>query len=171
VKADAFINDKFVRTCNDPSDQKNSSACYAHAVAAVLHMSLFHIVGREGGCLSIEEIQERILKEFPAQTGGRNVEEVLMTATTWYRLRFGKVDEEGARHAVLRRRPVLTTFRLSSSDWDQFGDYFDKTAATCSSVLTRGRMAPYHSEPDDGGHASRAKWRSRSFLRRVLAGE
>jgi hypothetical protein len=127
VKVDAFINDNFVRTCNDPSDQKKSSTCYAHAAAAVLHMSLLRTVGCEGDCLSIEEIRKRILKEFPAQTGGRNVEEVLTAATTWYPLRFRKVDEEGAHQAVLRRRPVLTTFRLSSSGWDEFSDYFDET--------------------------------------------
>ncbi|PMD24550.1 hypothetical protein NA56DRAFT_566863 [Hyaloscypha hepaticicola] len=153
VQVDAFIDDKFVRTCNDPSDQGNSSTCYAHATAAVLHMSLLRIVGREGGCLSIETIRKRILKEFPAKAGGQNVKQVLTAATAWYRLRFREVDEEGARQAVLRRRPVLTTFRLSSSGWDKFCEHFEETAATRCSTLTRDHMAPHRSGPDGGGHA------------------
>ena len=74
-------------------------------------------------------------------------------ATAWYRpLRFRKVDEEGARQAVLHRRPVLTTFCLSRSGWATFSQHFG-TAATRSSVLTRSRMASHRSLPDDGGHA------------------
>jgi hypothetical protein len=75
-------------------------------------------------------------------------------ATTWYRpLRFRKVDEKGARQAILRRRPVLTVFHLSQSGWDTFIQYFESTAATCGSVLTRAHMAQHNSSPDGGGHA------------------
>lgn len=74
-------------------------------------------------------------------------------ATAWYRpLRFREVDEEGARQAVLHRRPVLTTFRLSSSGWDTFCKHFGSAAAG-SSVPTRAHMALHRSLPDNGGHA------------------
>lgn len=53
VQLDAYINDEQVRTCRNPSDQGHSMTCYAHAIAAVLHMALIRIVGREGGCPSI----------------------------------------------------------------------------------------------------------------------
>lgn len=153
VQVDTFVDDKYVVTCKNPSDQGASSTCYAHATAAVIHMSLLRIVGREGGCPSIKEIRDRILLEFPAKVGGRNVEEVLTAATAWYRIRFRKVGEDAARQAVLRRRPVLTTFHLSNSGWKAFGQHFDENAATRNSVLTRARMAPYKSQPSGGGHA------------------
>jgi hypothetical protein len=62
------------------------------------------------------------------------------------------VDEEGARQAVLHRRPVLTTFRLSHSGWATFSQHFS-TKATRDSVLTRSRMASHRSLPDGDGHA------------------
>jgi hypothetical protein len=78
---------------------------------------------------------------------------MLRMVTTYYRpLQFRKVDEDGARQAVLHRRPVLTTFYLSKSGWDAFTQHFGSVAAS-SSVLTRDHMASHRSLPDDGGHA------------------
>ena len=57
VQLDAYIDDEHVRTRSNPSDQGQSMACYAYATAAVLHMALLRIVGREGGCPSIDEIR------------------------------------------------------------------------------------------------------------------
>ncbi len=57
------------------------------------------------------------------------------------------------REAVVRRRPVLTTFRLSNKGWRKFCNYFHHKADTAKSVLTHGTMAPYHSFKDGGGHA------------------
>jgi hypothetical protein len=167
VQLDAYVNDEQVRTCKTPSDQGDSETCYAHATAAVLHMALLRIVGREGGCPSIEEIRKEILAKFPSEDGGRVVKEVLEGAIGWYRpLKSRKTDEEGARQAVLHRRPVLTTFRLSHSGWNTFSQHFED-AATRSSVLTRARMEQHRLLPDDGGHAvvlSKCDPRSLTFL-------
>jgi len=167
VQLDAYVNDEHVRTCKNPSDQGQSMTCYAHATAAVLHMALLRIVGREGGCPSIEEIRKWILRKFKPGPGGWSVEKVLSVATSWYRpLHFCKTDEEGARQAVQHRRPVLTTFHLSNSGWDTFSQHFG-SEATRSSVLTRARMAPHRSLPSGGGHAvvlSKCDPRSLTFL-------
>ncbi|OIW32948.1 hypothetical protein CONLIGDRAFT_676771 [Coniochaeta ligniaria NRRL 30616] len=153
VRLDDYINDGHVRTRTNPSDQGESATCYAHATAAVLHMALIRIEGRIGGCPSIKAIRERILRNFPPAADGQSVQAVLEEAMTWYRpLRFRKVDENGARQAVLRRRPVLTTFHLSDSRWEAFSKHFEE-AATRNSVLTRAMMTPYHSVADGGGHA------------------
>lgn len=155
VELDSFINDEHVRTRRNPSDQGQSAVCYAHAIAAAIHMALVRIVGRVGGYPTIPEIRTRILRDFPPfAAGGRAPEEVLRAATVWYRpLRFRMVDEEGARQAVLRRRPVLTTFRLSNPGWDKFCEHFQYGAATAKTVLGRQQMAPYRVSPDGGGHA------------------
>jgi hypothetical protein len=137
----------------EPSDQ-DSGTCYAHATAAVIHMALARIVGREGGYPTIKEIRTRILERFPPiSEKGQPTGQVLAEATLWYRpLRFREVDEEGARQAVLRRRPVLTTFQLSDSGWDKFDAYF-KTKDTAKSVLTRRHMASNRSGQGYDGHA------------------
>jgi len=153
VKLDSFIDDEHVRTRDNPSDQGQSGTCYAHASAAVLHMALVRIVGREGGCPTIPEIRNRILKEFPPGPYGRSVGEVMERAVTWYRpLQVRQVDEEGARQALIRRRPVLTTFRLSKSGWKAFGKYFTNPT-TRDTVLSASDMMLHRSFSDDGGHA------------------
>jgi hypothetical protein len=153
VRLDAYINDEHFRLFRTPSDQNSESTCYAHATAAVIHMALLRIVGREGGYPSIEDIRSRILETFPPGPDGRAVEDVLQAAMTWYRpLRYREVNEDGARQAVLRRRPVLTTFRLSYTGWEAFGIHF-QDEVTATSVLTRRHMSPYRSWPDGGGHA------------------
>jgi hypothetical protein len=167
VRLDAYIDDKHVRTCKKPSNQGDSATCYAHATAAVLHIALRRIVGREEGYPKIKNIRKRILKNFPPGSSGQAIKKVLSEAITWYPpLRFREVDDEGARKAVLYRRPVLTTFRLSHSGWDKFSQHFN-TTDTRSLVLTRAHMAPHRSLPDDGGHAVvliRCDPRSLTFL-------
>ncbi|KAE8452710.1 hypothetical protein EG329_013969 [Mollisiaceae sp. DMI_Dod_QoI] len=83
VQLDAYINDEHVRTFNNPSDQEQTSTCYAHATAAVLHMALLRIYAREGGCPSIAEIRSKILKRFPPNPDGDSVLNVLMEAMDW----------------------------------------------------------------------------------------
>ena len=152
VELDAYIDDTQMRTRNKPSLQQGST-CYAHAAAAVLHMALIRIEGREGGCPSIEQIRSRILREYPPGPDGGDVLAVLIAATRWYRpLRIKQVDEIGARQAVIRRRPVLATFCLSDRGWNPFGEYFMEDA-TRHSILTPAHMAPYRMAPPKGGHA------------------
>jgi hypothetical protein len=130
--------------------------CYAHATAAVLHMALLRIYAREGGCPSITEIRSKILKYFPSKPDGESVLEVLKKAMDWYQpLCFRMVDEEGARQAVLHRRPVLATFWMEGSGWNTLSTHFEYMA-TSDSILTGAHMAPHHlssnDDDGDGGH-------------------
>lgn len=160
VNADSFINDKHVSACRNPSDQGDQGICYAHAVAAVTHMALIRIVDREGGCPSIKPIRDRILQAYPASSGGYPVIQVLTEVAKWYRpLRFNEVDENGARQAVLRRRPVLTTFRLSNAGWRAFGEHFDWhhnvqdpiETLTLAEMRQQQQSRVYDNDDDDGG--------------------
>lgn len=154
VELDAYINNSHVRTRQNPLNQGHSATCYAHAIAGVVHLALVRIVGREGGHPTVPDIRNRILQRFPPECGGRNSEEVLKDAVSWYRpLRFRRVDEEGARMAVIRRRPVLTTFRLSKEGWRKFCTHFDFQVRTAKPVLTPEAMASCRSFKDGGGHA------------------
>lgn len=153
VNQDLIINDEHIKIRKNRSDQEGLPTCYAHAAAAVLHMALIRIVDREGGYPTIPAIRDKIEREFPHGPGGRNVEEVLNEVVKWYRpLRILKVDENGARQAVLRRRPVLTTFRLSKTGWSTFSRHFT-SAATRNTILSATHMAPYRLAEHKGGHA------------------
>ncbi|KAL2827364.1 hypothetical protein BDW59DRAFT_171381 [Aspergillus cavernicola] len=151
LSLDKYIDDEHIKSCKNPSDQKGASTCYAHATAAVIHMALLRIV-RRGVCPSIAEIRKRILCAFPDNGKGRVTEEVLKKATSWYGLRYRQVDETGARQAVLHRRPVLASFRLSRSGWRAFYTHFT-AAASRSQLLTSAQMRQHPSDPDDEGHA------------------
>lgn len=70
----------------------------------------------------------------------------------WYRLRYRAVDEIGARQAVLHRRPILTTFRLSEGGWTKFCRHF-KQPNLRRSTLTEADMRQYLQGSDGGGHA------------------
>ncbi|KAJ4265314.1 hypothetical protein NW762_004599 [Fusarium torreyae] len=152
---DSYVNDKHIQTRNNPSDQGSEGVCYAHATAAVTHMALLRIVDREGGCPSIQTIRNRILATFPADELGHPTAKVMEQVVEWYRpLRFRAVDKDGARQAVLRRRPILTTFRLSDSGWDAFVRHFDRDAETSTiGVLKSTTMQPHRRGGDGGGHA------------------
>lgn len=156
VNLDSYINDEHIRTRRNPSDQGDSGTCYAHAIAAVLHMALSRVVGRQGGTPTIETIRGRILESFPETDDGWSTEEVLgkITRENWYPpiRQYCKIDEDGARQAVLHRRPVLATFALSKLGWNAFGQHFDEEE-TAESVLTNGDMSQYRSGQSDGGHA------------------
>ena len=121
-------------------------------------MSLLRIVGRDGGHPGIETIRERILNEYPPKEDGRKVAKVLEAAIQWYRPpRFKDVDDDSARLAVLRRRPVLAAFWLSKSGWAEFSKHFRREPPYSEDsptlpVLTRAEMAPHRSSPTCGGH-------------------
>ena len=158
LELDRYINNELVTTCQNPSDQKESSTCYAHAVAGVMHMALLRIE-RNGPCRTIENILKEILGKFPPD-GGRGhptkhvLEEAIRLHETKHKelLRYKEVDEKGARQAVLHRRPVLATFRLSEEGWWKFKTHFHESD-TRRSILTEADMRPYRQKPDNGGHA------------------
>lgn len=153
---DSYINDEHVRVCRNPSDQGNEGVCYAHATAAVAHMALLRIVDRQGGCPTIQTIRGRILDAYPPRDGGQPTARVLEDVANWYRpLRFREVDEDGARQAVLRRRPVLTTFRLTRAGWGAFGRHFHRRMddSTLIGTLTLADMQQHRVGDDGGGHA------------------
>ncbi|KAF5602447.1 uncharacterized protein FSUBG_7754 [Fusarium subglutinans] len=154
VRLDNYVNNEHLAIQSRPTHQGQRPICYAHAVASVIHMALLRIVSREGGIPSFVEIRDRILSEYPEIRNGQPTKEVLSDACIWYRpLKFREVDENGARDAVLRRRPVLATFGLSNKGWDTFCQHFDRQSAMRTAVLTEAQMAPHFNKAYKGGHA------------------
>lgn len=173
---DQYVEYEQGRTRNSPSRQSGGT-CYAHATAAVVYMALHRIVGRVEGYPTIREIRTDIMGKVPWHSSGWKFSDFLTLLTTWspdpnatdlgtgYRpLRFQEVDVTGARHAVIRRRPVLATFQLSEDGWKAFEKHFESSKST----LDHQHMDPHrHKPPDKDGHAVvlvRCKRKSLTFL-------
>ncbi|RDW67255.1 vWA domain-containing protein [Aspergillus mulundensis] len=65
VRLDKYIKEAHGGVRRQPSNQGEEGSCYAHAIAAALHMALQRIRGREHGYPKIEDIRKDILTEFP----------------------------------------------------------------------------------------------------------
>ena len=106
----------------EPKEQEGET-CYSNAVAAVLHLAMYRIVGRE--VPDFYDLREKIIIEYGKK--GANTKEVLKNVCPKYRLHFHEVDETGARKAINKRRPVVATFWLYKQEWDKFSYFFKQT--------------------------------------------
>ena len=104
---------------------QEGGTCYANAIAAVFHLSMHRIVGREGGIPSFYEIRKRIIDEYGVK--GANTESVLRNVCQEYRLQYKEVDETGARQAINERRPVIARFFLYDEQWKKFSAFYKCT--------------------------------------------
>ena len=104
---------------------QHGKTCYANAIAAVFYLAMHRIVGREGGYPTFHDIKIDLIKKYGSE--GANAKSVIHNESPKYRLRYKEVDEDGARQAVLHRRPVVTTFYLRANQWDKFSTFFKET--------------------------------------------
>lgn len=129
-----------------PQEQKGGT-CYANAIAAVFHLAMHRIVGREGGIPDFYQIRDRLIHEYGV--AGANTERVLAKVCPEYRLQYKKVDETGARQAINKRRPVVARFSLYDKQWEKFSAFYRKTP---KKILSRQNVEdPACIKP--GGHA------------------
>ena len=114
-----YINQKNAEF--EPKEQEGGT-CYANAIAAVFHLAMHRIVGREGDVPDFDEIRDRIINEYGVK--GANTEKVLERVCPEYRLHFQKVDETKARQAIHKRRPVIAIFSLYKEQWNEFSTFY-----------------------------------------------
>ena len=105
--------------------QQEKATCYANAIAAVFHLAMHRIVGRERGIPDFYEIRKRIIDEYGVDSA--YTDQVLTKVCPKYRLHFHEVDETGARQAINKRRPVVATFFLYLDQWEKFSAFYEKT--------------------------------------------
>ena len=109
----------------EPKEQ-DGGTCYANAIAAIFHLAMSRIVGRDGGVPDFYSIRERLIKEYGMK--GANTESVLAKVCPEYRLQYREVDEEGARDAINKRRPVVAKFWLDNrQQWGKFSHFYRKS--------------------------------------------
>lgn len=132
------------------TDQKREKICWAHACATVIHMATARIYGRK--LPSFDEIRNDLLKEFGCN--GQYVEDVFdKILYSKYKLRYKKVDEEGAKKAIMESRQCVATFYLTALQWYNFGRFFynNNKGILTSDILNKECQVPKNEE--DGGHA------------------
>ena len=93
-----YINQ--TNTAFEPKEQKGGT-CYANAVAAVCHLAMHRIVGREGGYPDFFVLRQLFIDSYGEN--GANTMKVLGEVCPVYRLHFKEVDETGARQAINKR--------------------------------------------------------------------
>jgi len=106
-------------------DQQNEKTCYAVASAAVMHLAVKRIVGRQGGYPDFRVIRDELINMYGVK--GAIVGNVLREVCPKYRLRYQKTDKRGALNAVVEKRPVVAIFQLSGEEWDEFHAFYRRS--------------------------------------------
>ncbi|KAJ8038527.1 hypothetical protein HOLleu_15977 [Holothuria leucospilota] len=132
VSLDIYINQS---TTGFPAQRQTGGTCYANATAAVLHMSMKRILGREGGYPDFNQLRQQLIDRYGEH--GANTLHVLQTVCPHYRLQCREVDVVGAMRAVTAKRPVVARFRLTDAEWDVFGKFYEKNP---TAILTKSEI-------------------------------
>ncbi len=129
--------------------RQHGGTCYANASAAVLHLAMKRIIGRDGGYPDFFELRRKLIFEY-GEHGAPTIK-VLKEICPTYRLQCKKVDAVGAMKAVSAKRPVVARFYLTGAQWDQFSQFYEEKP---KGILTRFYLdLKHHSTSDPGGHA------------------
>ncbi|XP_067024301.1 uncharacterized protein [Acropora muricata] len=143
--------DVYINQANDSFGAKDQEkeTCYANASAAVMHLAMQRIIGRDGGYPDFFELRKKLIDKYGRE--GASTKEVLKEICPEYRLQCQTVDAIGAMKAISAKRPVVVTFHLTGAQWDQFEKFYDENPR---GILTRSYLdSKHYSKSDAGGHA------------------
>ena len=105
----------------EPQEQEGGT-CYANASAAVLHLAMKRIIGRDGGVPDFFTLRDEIIGAYGEH--GANTVKVLQEVCPKYRLHCREVEFLGALKAITEKRPVVARFRLTDAEWDRFSNFY-----------------------------------------------
>lgn len=150
VDLDVYISQS---TSGFKAKKQERGTCYANASAAVLHLAMRRILGREGGYPDFHELRDEMTGEYGME--GAYVSEVLTKMCERYRLHCQKVSLKDAMKAIVKKRPVVATFCLTNEvEWPAFSKFFENNP---KGILTRNkidvRKRPKSPAPEMSGHA------------------
>jgi ribosomal protein L37AE/L43A len=119
VDLDIYINqttDEFI------PNQQQGGTCYANASAAVLHLAMQRIHGREGGYPDFHKLKDEMIEAYGIY--GADTRKVLEEICQKYRLHSQRVWIKGAMEAIVKKRPVVARFRLTDNEWKAFSNFY-----------------------------------------------
>jgi hypothetical protein len=149
--------DQYINALNKETNGKKQKGgtCYANAIGFVFYLAMKRVVGRK--VPEFPEILAKLVEKY--SENGAATAQVLEKEVKNYRLRYREVNEEDARIAINRRRPVVATFRLEDGpqggthQWQKFGAFFHEKAATREGILKREHIGEPSKTDTMGGHA------------------
>ncbi len=154
VDLDLYINQS---TGGFEAQEQEKETCYANASAAVLHLAMKRILGRKGGYPDFHALRKEMIEKFGDK--GANTKNVLKEICPKYRLQCEEVDVDGAMEAIVKKRPVVATFRLTeqctccgNNEWNKFSRFYKRNG---SGILTKKELDVSKRCPNAplGGHA------------------
>ncbi|CAH1786821.1 unnamed protein product [Owenia fusiformis] len=163
--ADALASvtlDVYVNKCNPKEDpraltgfaaqRQEDGTCYANASAAVMHLSMHRIVGREGGYPEFIDLRDKIITGYGKD--GANTLQVLQAFCPKCRLQCKNLGNDvlAAMKAITEKRPVVARFRLTEPEWELFSAFY---RANPRGILSRSDLdirQRWHGA-ELGGHA------------------
>ena len=143
--------DVYINQVNDGfgAKRQHGGTCYANASAAVMHLAMKRIIGRDGCYPDFFDLRGRLIDKCGEH--GARTNDVLKDICPDYRLQCQAVDPISAMKAISAKRPVVATFHLTGAQWDQFEQFYDENPR---GVLTRSFLdSKHYSTSDPGGHA------------------
>jgi hypothetical protein len=149
VDLDIYINQT---TDEFKPNKQQGGTCYANASAAVLHLAMQRIHGREGGYPDFHKLKNEIIKAYGIC--GADTRKVLEEICPKYRLHSQNVLIKGAMEAIVKKRLVVARFRLTDDEWDVFGNFYNTNPI---GILTQNELdvhkRPTSPPPPTSGHA------------------
>ena len=133
VDLDIYISQS---TSEFGAKEQQGGTCYANASAAVLHLAMKRILGREGGYPDFN-IKDKMIKPYKI-CGVKGISKVLQDICPQYRLHSQKVDIKGAIEAIVKKRPVVARFGLTEDEWMAFQNFFKNASPT--GILTQNEL-------------------------------
>ena len=117
--------DTYINQSNDDfeAQEQEGATCYANAIAAVFHLAINRIVGRN--VPDFETIRERIIREYGKE--GANTKMVIEKVCPEYQLSHKKISEKCARQALNERRPVVARFSWKGKQKRIFRKFYKRS--------------------------------------------
>ena len=145
VDLDLYINkssDEF------GAKRQHGGTCYANASAAVLHLAMKRIIGRDH-YPDFFELRHKLIAKYGEH--GAPTKRVLDEVCPNYGLECKEVDAVNAMKAISAKQPVVARFYLSGAQWDQFYQFYEQNP---KGILTRSYLdSKRRSTSNPGGHA------------------
>ena len=149
VDLDIYISQS---TSGFEAKKQQGGTCYANASAAVLHLAMQRILGREGGYPDFHKLKDEMIQAYGIH--GADTSDVLQKICPKYRLHRQEVDIKGAMEAIVKKRPVVARFRLTDDEWKAFSSFYKNNP---TGILTQNeldvRKRPTIPPPHTSGHA------------------
>ena len=115
-------------------NQGNEGTCYAFASATAIHLTLVRLKGNKSP--PFEGIKNYLVERYGIE--GYNVPKLLNAELGKYKLRYRKVNEKGAREAILKKRICVMTFYYTNYEIAQFETFFYDLEP--QGILTKEKM-------------------------------